>query len=191
MLTPAMKEVLLHYPDAVFVGGSALQLHGVRRAKDVDVWVPKLKAGVDLPGVDITDDKYIWGQISVADINKVAKTLVVDGIKVRALDLASIYIHKADSARDKDLDDLLTISNHITAMDIAKRMADLTEFNPGDDFQMVQENLMQEIAVNYNGLDPDVVNATGLRDEFLDNAMLLAYSMMNNKKSTGISSARY
>lgn len=165
MISRKIKEVLKSYPDAVFIGGAAMSLHGLRDTHDVDAWVPNLKNTIK--GADLTDSKLAFGEICIGDIHNHYEEILMDDIMVKVMDKETIFIVKTDSARAKDIDDLELLAKELTPESIAKRAGELVKCN-NQDYQYCLENLVQELGVHYGCISAATLKSTGLTGDSLE-----------------------
>lgn len=183
----------------VVVGGTAMCINKIRMASyDIDVYCGEstFKVAALLEGkfkakygnrfrLDVTMDSKIWGSINIGDIadSPIYDTIELDGnlYPVRTLDPATLFILKSSSARDRDIDDVDVIRDHVKIDSILKRMAELVKFNPDTDFI---ETVLSEIQAQY--LEPiseamiDKLNLDGQRKRELMESFLIARSAISH-----------
>lgn len=144
-------------PEFVIGGGAALSILGYREGQtldDIDAYCANQKtlnlAHVPHPiEVDITNSTYFWGQVNLGDANKSPILFENSEIKIQYLTAESMFIHKADAAREKDIIDVEKLANYLDKHAILARMAELKRFNPYDTWYLSAENLLAEIQCQY------------------------------------------
>lgn len=148
----------------VAVGGTALCINHIRMASyDIDLFCSsELKPLVESLEeelksrygerfrLDVTDQDTVWGQLRIKDIGQspeFQRHQVGDDLFVmRSLDPATLFIMKSCSGRDRDIDDVLLISQHVTMDEVLERLGEIATFNGGMEFL---ELTLSELQAHY------------------------------------------
>lgn len=159
ILRKVIPDDLQHNKQTVeflLVGGAAMFLHGLRsHVNDLDVYTPEktvyckwlLEGNVD---IDMTTSNFVWGQIKYSHVKSKTLAFGAPDIKIHLIDLPTLFIMKADNARDKDMLDLPIFVQAIpNPIDIVKAAAALRADNDYGTWYLVVENLLAEIQAQY------------------------------------------
>lgn len=165
--------------DIVLAGGAAMAVYGLRgEVEDFDLYTPDVDVFKSWsrdkdPDLDITYHDNFWGQVVIGDALKRPVIFEDARVRVRCLDVASLFIMKTDAAREKDIDDLLLLGPMVEPMDILKRMAALRRYNPYGPWYLSTENLIAEIQLQY-GLEITEEHIAATSVEPADKEVLMA-----------------
>lgn len=162
--------------EFLIVGGAAMFLHGLRNfVHDLDIYTPNksvyckwlLEGNAD---VDMTTSGYLWGQIKYSHAKSKTLAFDADDIKIHLIDLPTMFIMKADNAREKDLRDLpLFVEAIRNPMDIVKAAAALKSENEYGVWYLVVENLLAEIQAQYMiPMTFEMIAATGMEQDDME-----------------------
>lgn len=173
----------------VLVGGSALCFQDVRAlSADIDFFteysVKKYnifdevkqmffeRFGEKLE-IDTTNSNFIWGQISIGDINKRPVAREIRGEKglyeIKMLDPESLFIVKTEAMRDQDIEDLKILKNHTTKPKILNRFNELLPYNDINTMSTIAENLLGELQIQYfEPITKKDIDLLEIPDYFLD-----------------------
>lgn len=139
------------------IGGSAAIMlfnENIREdLHDLDVYCEHHKLLIDadrkLMPVDVANNTYFWGQINIGDAKQSPVLIDNEFIKIRYLSPETMFIHKTDSGRDKDIEDVAFLANYLDSHAILKRMNTLKKFNSYESWYLSAENLLAEIQCQY------------------------------------------
>lgn len=141
--------------DCVLLGGAAMLMHGVdRETGDLDCYATGASEEgesflMDGEVVDVTGSQFLWGRIQMPDIAKEGSCLV-DGVRVATPE--TLFILKADAARDKDVEDLAALSGLASPTAIAQRLHALARHNSRREMFFIVENVIGEVVLNWPGM---------------------------------------